>query len=413
MSLQGAAAGFGRWCEQNKVIFSIPLMGLIGIGANCSDVLENFNRNCQRKVQIRYDKGGRETAFYDENGDIVSFSKVGIYVESIKSHGIATQIPQSMIYNYKAKSYLSNICIDGHMIWIKNMNEIKLKAVSGIPCVSLSLEDLGVKIERITKSSVDKNTSATRSFNKVSNTKREVKAPKTGSNTVDKLTSELEATKAEMHDLWYRISNMGDKLNDKSRKADKYAKELSEAESKYKSALACLNGSFSPGWSKYTLEGLVGMGKLHKDEFGALALNKGSKVPTFYTKEDAVRLEETDHPQRGDKIVHKVEFDSIAFNTIYTVAHDYKETITHDDTAYKTAKDWCMSREYEHYHDKVESAYAKYVKAKKLYDESIMERDKENRTPDYIAMCVEYKAMKDKYKSLSEKQKKIESMLYK
>lgn len=206
---------------------------------------------------------------------------------------------------------------------------------------------------------------------------------------------------------------MGDKLNDKSRKADKYAKELSEAESKYKSALACLNGSFSPGWSKYTLEGLVGMGKLHKDEFGALALNKGSKVPTFYTKEDAVRLEETDHPQRGDKIVHKVEFDSIAFNTIYTVAHDYKETITHDDTAYKTAKDWCMSREYEHYHDKVESAYAKYVKAKKLYDESIMERDKENRTPDYIAMCVEYKAMKDKYKSLSEKQKKIESMLYK
>lgn len=208
MSLQSAAAGFGVWCEKNNVKFNVSLLGNISIGAKREEVMRIMARTCQRRVDIEYK--GRETIYKDDTGDVLSFSVIGTYVSGFKFNGAAYQIPQNMIYRYKDKYYLSNICIEGYMIWIKNLDEIKLKPVKDIPCISMTLADVGGKIEHVGKGNITRFLEAEAKVKRVSKNSKSV--AKDCSGYLDTLEKQKQVLEKDIRDLEIRVNGLKDKV---------------------------------------------------------------------------------------------------------------------------------------------------------------------------------------------------------
>lgn len=146
MSVQTAAAGFGVLSLRNKIEFNIPYICSVYLGQDRCELFKSLIYTIQYKLDIN--NGGTDIIFSDNTGEVLVVMFSGVYVSGVRYNGVARQIPQNMIFNYKGNSYLSNISVDGHMIWIKNLNEIKLKKVTCDSCVSYNSEDICKSIKK-------------------------------------------------------------------------------------------------------------------------------------------------------------------------------------------------------------------------------------------------------------------------
>lgn len=398
MSLQSAAAGFGVWSQNNGITFQVPMLGSVAIGAKYNAVMNNLTRTCQRKVDIRYK--GRDTIFYDDTGDVLTITKIGVYVAGIKFHCAATQIPQNYVYNYGNKSYLSNICIEGCMIWIKNMNEVKLKEVSGVSCVAYSLADLGVTLEHETRGSVQNLLNTTEQLKKKSQQQKAVQV-----STVDNRFKQLEAMKLEASSLGDKVYSLRDRLNNQQDLVNSYKRKYDYALEQYNKALSRLNSTFSPVWSNCTIESLAAGGKLVKDRYGAWTLCAGSQIPTYYTQKEECTFEEKyTAPGRltgGSRIISHSRIDH--YTEKWTIAHPHMVDVAHRDEAFYTAKNWVTSGAYADSHSVVRKAFSLLEEAKAKYDEALSSQNEQQRSPEYIADCVKYQQLREQLRDLNNK----------
>lgn len=408
MGLQNAAAGFGVWSQNNGIIFQVPMLGSVAIGAKYNAVINNLTRTCQRRVDIRYK--GRDTIFYDDTGDVLTITKVGVYIAGIKFHCAATQIPQNYVYSYSNKSYLSNICIEGCMIWVKNMNEVKLKEVSGVPCIAYSLADLGVTLERESRGSVQNLLDTTKQLRNKSQQQKAVRV-----STVDKRFKQLEAMKVEASSLENKVYSLRDRLNSQQDLANSYKRKYDYALEQYNKAISRLNFTFSSGWSNRTIESLVAGGKLVKDRYGAWTLCEGSQVPTFYTQEEECTYEDTYRtPGRltgGSRVISHIRIDH--YTEKWTIAHPHMVDVPHRDEAFYTAKNWVTSRAYLDRHIDVRKTYSLLEEAKSKYDAALSSQNEQQRNPEYIADCVKYQQLREQLRDLNNKIELLSKELFK
>lgn len=424
MSVQSAAVGFKTWSLNNKIIFNIPLIGNIALGIDTYTLLQNFVNNVQRKLELRSNKS--DLIFSDETGEVLAVTFSGRYVSGIKYIGIARQIPQNIIYISNGKSYISNICIDNHMIWIKDLNEVKIKKVTNVPSIAYNSKELSVEVEPYNKKYATELNKIWSKFNSVSSQKMAINPNLViQRNTIviakqSESLNDLLTLKDKLECKYDSIRNKCTLLYDKIYKLDskiKYADESYNIKLKeYNNKINLLNGTYTPPWGcKYTLQNLFDMGKLKYGKYGEFTLNDGTKVNTFYTEEDAFWLENVSYRPELDKnseIVREIRFDNPAFNTEYVVAHNYKKKIAHEDEAYKAAKEWVCSLDYKKRIYDVKSAYLSLKDVKDVLDELKAKQEKWQKSPEYVAMCVEYKKLKDECESLGNQIKQLNDKIY-
>jgi len=325
-------------------------------------------------------RNGKNTTFQCGAEDILSYDTVGVYLSGFKFGQAASQIPSNLVYIYKGKSYLTNVCIDGHMVWIKNPNEIKLKAVSDVPCTVLMLEQLGCTVEHISKASVDQ---LLRIEGVLQNRMSGFKTLATPESVIsDKLKNELQYLKSKLIKPQMVIQQC--------------EQECLKAKNDYEYALSTLNRSYKSGYLHYSLQDLINAGKVKPDKYGAYALVEKSRVPTYYTEEDAVRLENTQTPDRDADIVSHYRYDNPGFNDDYVVAHHYKKEVAHEDMLFLSAREWCSSSHYIGLHNRVVSAYNSLISAKAKYDDMVVKSKAYIRSSEYLELRAQYEELRSK-----------------
>lgn len=111
-----------------------------------------INEECTRDCDIQYE--GSNLCFYDNSGVYLKVLMSGVYVTGIVYKGIGVQIPEGYLYVYGKNKYVSSIIVDGHMLWVKSANEVKLKPVKGVVGKEVSSKSLGVEVRKVTKRGV-------------------------------------------------------------------------------------------------------------------------------------------------------------------------------------------------------------------------------------------------------------------
>lgn len=153
VSIQSAASGFGVVSKQEDIVFSIPYVcRRVYIGQTKEELLNLINEECTRDCDIQYE--GSNLCFYDNSGVYLKVLMSGVYVTGIVYKGIGVQIPEGYLYVYGKNKYVSSIIVDGHMLWVKSANEVKLKPVKGVVGKEVSSKSLGVEVRKVTKRGV-------------------------------------------------------------------------------------------------------------------------------------------------------------------------------------------------------------------------------------------------------------------
>lgn len=154
MSLASAAAGFGVLSLQQGLIVDIPYVGTIHIGKSMTALNESINKINKLGIRIRQDdKNGDKYNYFDEYGNLLFTIYVSNnYIYRIEYTNIGNMVPPNLIYIEGRGKYITNNRIDGHMLAIKNENEIWVKKAPKVQAVDITSESLGISIQRMTKS---------------------------------------------------------------------------------------------------------------------------------------------------------------------------------------------------------------------------------------------------------------------
>ena len=276
MSFQSAVAGFGIWCRRNGVKFDVPYVcNGIFIGEEQVDVFEAVRWGSKRATDIKYQN--RDVLFSDSSGVYLKISSIGVYISSIWFNTLVSQIPEESKYTYKGSTYLSNVIIDGHMLWIKPDGELKVKPVKNVPGENISSQDLGVVIRRETKESYQREhdlwlTMRTR--------KGEGYNSKlySDSNKLDALVREEAELKQKVRALEVEVNSYQKELSALPDSLAQVSSELGTLQSKYSELKERMEESVTK-YGQCSAKALLREGYLRREPDGTLSFVPSSRKP--------------------------------------------------------------------------------------------------------------------------------------
>lgn len=396
MSLQSAAAGFGSWCHTKDIHFNIPALGSVYIGQHIASVLDGFSKTMSRSLDLDV-SSGKDIIFKsgDENYLVLALS--GVYVTGIKYKGLGRGIPVDFCHNDGKYSYMLPVCIDDGMIWIKGVNEVKLKAVKQVSCERYTTAELSVSPISMSKKEATLISESIANFRLVSNRLKSRGTQITSSDVLPKPirqsipvskvkpTPETRGTHEPDENLVQLIRTKSWEYEGLLSKVNKYDRPLKEAQDavercqkEYQKWLYYQNSSYCKGFSRYRLEDIVLAGKLKIGQFGEYVLDRGSKVPSYTTTHPDTELVTTAScyaPCHGAQLHSYYEYSSGGFQNEYTWLVPTVKSVLHEDEAYKLASEFVNSLDYNKYYPEVKRSFLQLEDAKQRYLELMNQRD--------------------------------------
>lgn len=405
-SMKNAACGFGLL---GTVRFDIPLICSIAIGDELEDVLRSIADKC--RYRLGFEQKAYDYIFYDKGKEVFRFSYIGHYISCIRYAGISAQIPDEKIYRKDGKAYVSDAGIEGYMVWLKDLDTVKLKAVHGIGCREYSLSELKACAGNGSPSSI---TMAHRMMVESMHRKPEADINESERNSIAADLTGLDGEIAELTDKVYTLRNS---IQRHKNRLGIIEKKYMDACKAHNEAVSFLNGTFGGycGLRVITVQNLADMGKIRLGQHGAYVLAEGSQTETFYTEHDSVEVETrgyglTDSERASGRceVVERYDYQN-GSGSDYTIVHHYKKRVKHEDEEYLTAKAWCSSAAYKREYRKVVDAYNTMVQAEAEYSKAKAEYENTCHSPEYIAACVELQKCVDMLNAALDKKKSIES----
>lgn len=399
MSIQSSAAGFGYWCCMHNIQFNIPSLGSVYIGSSIASVLNSFSETMKKPLDLEVKD--RDFVFKDGNEVCLVLSTSGIYVTGIKRKGLVSGVDITLCHNEGNYSYLLPVRIDDGMIWIKGINEVKLKAVKQVSCDSYTTSELSICPTALNKTQVSFIRDSISRFRQASARLRDrgiqkqeplskmANSAKTNDSRQNRVMPEPDETLLQLiRDKSWEYRNIMEKVNKYDRPLRETQNRIAEFEKEYQHWLYRQNSSYGQYFSRYRLEDVVREGKLKIGEYGEYVLDEDSKIPSYTTDHPDTEFVTTGScyaPCHGAQLYSCYEYQG-SFPSEYTWIVPTTKTILHEDEAYKKALEFVNSLDYQKYYPEVKSSYRRLAEARYEYQEMLNERNVWSQSQECAAL---------------------------